>query len=301
MFGTFILDAYRSDERRAVADALEGIASARDRYGFASGGIYCFWELETRDVLYIGRAIDLPQRFRQHNGFAGKPKGSKREYIQQHFTDHEMLGFSVLVRSPNEQTSSGRFRKQLRRDFGTVKDLLEDPEVRSQTELEIAYAEGLAIQSLVLATGALPPWNRIFGTLDDWAATMDRPDHTREFFTGRINTLLQARSTIRELDADPTATQFESVLLGARTHAAGLAIAANAQICDYDILRVADRMSGWPVTTLAGDIQRIREAAYVLRKPWIMDADEPPGDHACREAWTAARAMPAPPAAPRLR
>lgn len=42
MWGTFTIDAYRWDERRALAEALEGIASARDAYGFASGGIYCF-------------------------------------------------------------------------------------------------------------------------------------------------------------------------------------------------------------------------------------------------------------------
>src|SRR5215210_9307300 len=93
VFGTFILDAYRSDERAAVATALEGIASARDRYGFASGGVYCFWEWGSRDVLYIGRAIDLPQRFRQHNSRAGRPKGTTRAFIEQYFLDHELLGF----------------------------------------------------------------------------------------------------------------------------------------------------------------------------------------------------------------
>jgi hypothetical protein len=282
MFSTFILDAYRSEDRRDVAEALEGIASARDRYGFASGGVYCFWCWESREVLYIGRAIDLPQRFRQHNGFAGKAPGSKREHINHYFDEHDLLGFSVLVRSPNEQTSTGRFRRQLRADFGSIAGMLEDPEVRSGTELEIAYAEGIAIRSVFLGTGSLPPWNKISGTLDDWGRTMDRPDHSGEMFTGRVNVLLQARSTIRELDADPSATQFESVLLNARTVAAAMSIASNTQLSDYEILQVASMSSGWPVYGLAADIERIREAKYVLRKPWVMAADELPGDRACR-------------------
>jgi hypothetical protein len=186
-----------------------------------------------------------------------------------------LLGFSILVRSSNEQTSTGRFRNQLRRDFGTLKGLLEDPEVRSETELEIAYAEGRGIQSVLLATEVRACSSMLMrpmknaGTLNDWAATLDRP--------------------------------IESVLPAARTVATGLAMASNAQLSDYDVLRVADTMSGRRIPSVANDVQRIREARYVLRKPWSMDADQRPGDRACREAWTESRPMPAPPAAPPLR
>jgi catechol 2,3-dioxygenase-like lactoylglutathione lyase family enzyme len=65
-------DAHVPERTQRMADALEAICSSRDDYGFASGGVYCFWALDTRRPLYIGRAVDLPDRFRQHNGLGGR-------------------------------------------------------------------------------------------------------------------------------------------------------------------------------------------------------------------------------------
>jgi len=305
MWGTFILDAYRWDERRELGDALEGIASARDSYGFASGGVYCFWEWSTRRVLYIGRAIDLPQRFGQHNGLAGRPTGCKLEQLEEHFASNELIGFTVMVRSPNQQTITGRAKKQLQSELGDLGDLLDDPEVGSEAELEIAHAEGLAIRSHLLGEGRLPPWNAIGGTLNDWGSSMNRPDHSAELFTGRVNHLLQARSTIRELDADPTATQFESMLLAARVRAASIAILNNERLSDFQILRAFDQLAEAPgIPRWAGfaqDRDRIRDDAYVLRTPWVIDVNPLVGDLAVRTAWTERRPIPAVPPAPRLR
>src|SRR4051812_11028108 len=116
MWGTFIAEAYLDWERTKVADALDDLCAPGESYGFASGGVYCFWDLATREPLYIGRAIDLADRFRQHNGIGSKRvKGTKLEHINAHFAGGEdiPLGYSILVRSPLSQSTTARGRKAL--------------------------------------------------------------------------------------------------------------------------------------------------------------------------------------------
>ena len=68
MFGTVIIDAYRKEEALEMADAIDDLCSPTDNYGWASAGIYCFWDYYAEAVLYIGLAGDLAERFKQHNG-----------------------------------------------------------------------------------------------------------------------------------------------------------------------------------------------------------------------------------------
>ena len=64
---------YGNDERTEMRDAIDDIASPLDSYGFASAGIYVFFDPIKFEVLYIGLAGDLAQRFAQHNGLASMP------------------------------------------------------------------------------------------------------------------------------------------------------------------------------------------------------------------------------------
>jgi hypothetical protein len=66
MWGTVVLEIYGPSEREAVVEALAGLCDPMNGYGFASGGIYCFWDPATRSVLYIGRSANLTKRFREH-------------------------------------------------------------------------------------------------------------------------------------------------------------------------------------------------------------------------------------------
>ena len=54
MFGTVIIDAYRKEETLEMADAIDDLCSPTDNYGWASAGIYCFWDYYAEAVLYIG-------------------------------------------------------------------------------------------------------------------------------------------------------------------------------------------------------------------------------------------------------
>ena len=83
MFGTVIIDAYRKEEALEMADAIDDLCSPTDNYGWASAGIYCFWDYYAEAVLYIGLAGDLAERFKQHNGILPIKEGSKQKQIQE--------------------------------------------------------------------------------------------------------------------------------------------------------------------------------------------------------------------------
>lgn len=85
MFGTVIIDAYRKEEALEMADAIDDLCSPTDNYGWASAGIYCFWDYYAEAVLYIGLAGDLAERFKQHNGILPIKEGSKQKQIEDYF------------------------------------------------------------------------------------------------------------------------------------------------------------------------------------------------------------------------
>ncbi|MED1092543.1 GIY-YIG nuclease family protein [Bacillus paramycoides] len=104
MFGTIIQDAYTKDETKQIADTLEDICNSHHAYGWSSAGIYCFWNYTTKEVLYIGLAVDLLKRFKQHNGIIQMDaNGCKFEKIQAYFEAHEKIGYSIFVQSSHHQ------------------------------------------------------------------------------------------------------------------------------------------------------------------------------------------------------
>lgn len=297
MWGTFILEAYVNGERAAMADALETICSSRDDYAFASGGVYCFWALDTRKPLYIGRAVDIPERFRQHNGLAGQGEtGNKLAKINEHFgasVDDTPLGYSILVRSPLSQTTTGRRRSDLKKLEGWV----EEPDsIDSEVEFEIAEAEAIAIRSYWFEYGALPPWNRIQGQATRASSSMQGADDTARVFCGMHDTLLLARRSIKQLASEDTHTEFEMDLHTARIEAVKRTMLANEQMSDHAILTALDSMPSWY------DLQnadRIREQGYLQESPWVMGVTPDPWSQGLREGWTAGQALaPGPPAPP---
>ena len=57
MFGTVIIDAYRKDEAIEMAKAIDDLCSPKDNYGWASAGIYCFWDYYAEAVPYVGLGV----------------------------------------------------------------------------------------------------------------------------------------------------------------------------------------------------------------------------------------------------
>lgn len=291
MWGTFIGDAYFDSNRAEMAEALEEICSPRDDYGFASGGVYCFWDPKTRLPLYIGRAVDLPDRFRAHNGLGAKrSRGSKRDEIDAFFAEDPLLGYSILVRSVASQSSTARRRRQFDQELPTMFEWIEEPDaIDTQIEHEIAQAEGTAIRSYWLRHNALPTWNKIHGIRTAWSQTMRQPDSSGQLFCFSVDSLLQSRKTISELARDPLAVEFELELQSARLRAVANTIRANVQLCDRDILEMLDRL---PERGGGLHLNAMRESGYLLGGTWVSGALPDSFPQACREAWTARRTMP---------
>ena len=57
MFGTVIIDAYRKEEALEMAEAIDDLCGPNDNYGWASAGIYCFWDYYIEEILYIALAF----------------------------------------------------------------------------------------------------------------------------------------------------------------------------------------------------------------------------------------------------
>jgi len=48
--------------------AIDDLCCPLDNYGWASSGIYCFWDPYNKNILYLGLAVDVGLRFKQHVG-----------------------------------------------------------------------------------------------------------------------------------------------------------------------------------------------------------------------------------------
>src|SRR5919112_4786192 len=115
MWGTYILDVYRQQDAREMYEALERLLGPDAGSAWASGGVYVFWNPDTREPLYVGITGDFPERFAQHNGLRSCPvSGCKREQIARYFAEEsEWLGYTILALSSLSQPSTHRQRRSL--------------------------------------------------------------------------------------------------------------------------------------------------------------------------------------------
>lgn len=148
MFGTIIMDSYVADEAKTIANNLDIICSPMNNMGWASAGIYFFWNYYTKEVLYIGLASDLCIRFKQHNGLYSTTKiGNKNKQINKYFSIYDRLGYSILVQSPLSQPIVNRNASIYRKFLGISKDIA-IPNYAGEEGLDfIREAEGQLIES----------------------------------------------------------------------------------------------------------------------------------------------------------
>lgn len=158
------MDSYRKEEIGQIAFALDDLCSATDSYGWASSGIYSYWNYYTNELYYIGLAVDLTERFKQHNGLLPiDPASSKYEKIMEYFQTNEKLGFTIFVQSPLSQAVT---RNNIYKWFGydpeqfPIQDFTKD---RYREELKVL--EGILIETFRMKRGTLPPWNAVSGSI----------------------------------------------------------------------------------------------------------------------------------------
>jgi hypothetical protein len=56
MWGTFLLEVYRRQHARDVRDAMERVLGLESASSWSTGGVYVFWNPDTREPLYVGAA-----------------------------------------------------------------------------------------------------------------------------------------------------------------------------------------------------------------------------------------------------
>ena len=219
MFGTSIMDSYKADEVELMSQYIDDLCSPMDLYGWASAGIYSFWDYYTKEILYIGLASDLYVRFRQHNGLLPISENAcKFKQIRSYFSLHERLGYSILVQSPLSQPIVHRNKEQYQ-DFLNIPQGSPIPNYAGEEGLEhIRQAEGQLIESYKQIVGSVPPWNKIGGDVFSrkYATRSNYLHVVRAFSNGTPDNYLVSRATIRELSENPTYEWFEMQLHGLR-------------------------------------------------------------------------------------
>lgn len=256
MFGTVIIDAYRKEETKELAEAIDDLCSPSDNYGWASAGIYCFWDYYAEAILYIGLAGDLAERFKQHNGILPIKEGSKQKKIEEYFSKNERLGYTIFVQSPLSQPLVHRnktlYEKFARQQNAPVEDLLSE-----QGRDDIKRVEGILIESFRRKYGHFPPWNNIGGSVAGQNRVMENDINiVKSFCTPddyAINPIV-SRSTIRELSQNPEWAWYENYLHGARMNLLMLGMEYNDAL---DLINRNDTI---------GTFERMKETGYLKKR-----------------------------------
>lgn len=281
MWGTFFLEVYRRQHARDVRDAMERVLGLESASSWSTGGVYVFWNPDTREPLYVGITGDLPERFAQHNGLRGCPaSGCKRDQITKYFAKEcDWLGYTVIALSSLSQPSTRRQRDSL-----GLKDpeLIELNEALSAEALdEIRALEGRMIALYARQFGKPLRWNTSPGRLPRVSPSAE--DGTLATAVGVLDCLLQARKTIRRLAEDPTAMMFEEHLHGVRITAVRAAI-LNGRGFQNDLLRRHLERS-WAATFIRDEI--LKSGYLDQRNPVtigpVLDAPEDVSESPSRE------------------
>jgi hypothetical protein len=211
MFGTFIVDSYIKDEAKGIADSLDEICSPKDLTGWASSGIYSFWNYYTKEIYYIGLAIDLAERFKQHNGMLPiSDEAYKYHQITDYFSKNQKLGYSIFVHSSLAQAKT--HRNQLNIDFDDNTEW-----ISQESKENIKIIEGSFIEALKKRNNNLPQWNKVGGSdIGRKRVSLEMYDQLVGCLTGNQHDPLVARSSIREIANNPVFEWYEINLHSAR-------------------------------------------------------------------------------------
>lgn len=209
------MDAYKEGEKKEISNALDTLCKATDAYGWASAGIYSYWNYETRKVLYVGLAVDLNERFKQHNGFYPgiDPNSCKKDFIDAYFKENEKLGITIVVQSTLSQPSIRKVREQFESLFEGKSSA---QEIGNDGVNEIQRLEGILIEAYRQSNGIFPAWNKMSGSINGQQAVRLANYDALRVIANHETHYLTARSTLREIAANPTLERYENFLHAVR-------------------------------------------------------------------------------------
>jgi hypothetical protein len=245
MLGTIMLESYTKDDTREVWAALRDLCP-RTGWAWAPAGIYCYWQPESREILYLGLATDLAQRFAQHNGLVRHGRGNKSTQIAAHFEQNDRLGFSVTVQS--------------------AAIMAVDRSATDSARDTILTGEGQLLEAYRRRYGRHPRWNAMGGAVTGQALVTPLTGNYFRLMTGETDSLLVARRSLRRLSADPTSDFYEQAIHTARMHA--LVEGDRRGTSDPDILRWLDRLEREPKWGADPVMLRsLRDSGYLDQRP----------------------------------
>ena len=218
LLSTFIHEKYTIDDGAELAKALDELFTPSKDYGWASSGVYCFWNPNSYEILYVGLALDLAQRFRQHNGLIqANFNACKYTEIVEWFKGNDKLGYSVLVQSALSQPACTRFNIR----FDLSKEEMEEQygELIEEGHDAIVSTEGLLIAAHKKAKGKRPCWNKVGGSILGGKKATSRHIHLLRLFSGELDDWMIARKSILKLSGNPTWEKWEHYLHAIRLHA----------------------------------------------------------------------------------
>jgi hypothetical protein len=159
--------------------------------------IYSFWNYYTKEILYIGLAIDLEERFKQRNGLSPMdPASCKIQQIDQYFQQYEYLGYAIFVQSPLSQPITSR-NKATHKKNPQAFEVMDATTERIKED--IRRVEGILIEAYRQNHGILPSWNKVHGSVaGQRSATPGNYDIVKSFSID-TDSLLTAKYTLREL------------------------------------------------------------------------------------------------------
>ncbi len=264
MLATVIVNRYVSADVVALADAIDELCSPNDTYGWSSSGVYCFWNFDTKEILYLGLAIDLALRFRQHNGLSACPENCcKRAQIAAHFQIHAHLGFSVFVQSSIVQSITHRWEGRhpgelewIAENFGYFDADQVKGDLNPQVVDALRKTEGAMLAAHKKDHGRFPVWNERGGLKRKYAESkFETARHFMRSFTRSHprDDPFTARSTFQELAAKSLRERYERFLHAARMHMLIFGVSLH-QACD----EVHDGF---------GDLPKIRAESYITKQP----------------------------------
>lgn len=202
MFCTIISEAYEYDEQEKIYEYIDDICSPRDTYGWSSNGIYCYWNYNTKEILYIGLARNLGERFKQHNGLIScDSRSCKIKEIEQYFRENKKIGFSIIVQSPLFQMKVSRNSE--------ISAFSLDEEQNEEYRKNLAEIEGKLIQGHTRRFGEIPKWNKINGELGCFPII---DSSIFDYLTLRKDSFLNARISLREISENPEYAYYEMFL-----------------------------------------------------------------------------------------
>jgi hypothetical protein len=243
MWGTFILELFERGEAAEVQRALEELLGPESGSTWATGGVYVFWDPVDCEALYVGITGDLPLRFAEHLGLRSAPEeGCRREQIADYFEDgRDRIGYTVIVLSGLDQQSTARQRAFL--DLEEPELIQLNEELGAGVKKLTRKLEGGLIAAHKARTGSIPRWNRNAGLVP--ARTPRAEDPILATATARLDNLLQARRTIRQLAEDRVTPLFEEHLHAARIRAV-MDAAFGGTLDDEAIRRALRGSDAWP-------------------------------------------------------